>query len=96
MEPVRPNNTMTAMLWPLAELFLRSLQPVARVESERPLATGPCLVYTHPECQRLEAETSSGKDKVRILPRATSFCDAAGHQEHGDFRCAHEAKALSH
>lgn len=42
----------------------------------------------------LEAETSSGKDKVGILPSAPSFCNAAGHQERGDFRCAHEAKAL--
>lgn len=45
VEPVRP-NTVTAMRWPLAELFLRSLRPVARVESERSLATGPCGLYS--------------------------------------------------
>lgn len=38
-----PKEDTHAMLWPLAELFLLSLQPVARVESERSLATMPHL-----------------------------------------------------
>lgn len=83
------------MLWPLAELFLLSLQPVARVESERSLATMPHLNWWSSQMSQGLAGICHIRKGVRILSSATLFHDAAGHQEPGDFRGVPEAKGVS-
>lgn len=64
VEPHVPKQNTSAILWPWAELFLLSLQPVARVESERSQAAVPYLNWKSSRVsqQPRSIESTSGKE----------------------------------